>query len=153
MRRKERAITERVELERIIAQGRVCHLALYDLPAPYVVPLSYGYRNRTLYFHAAGSGHKIDLIRQNPRAGFTISVDLGDIDGGDQGCDWSVRYRSVIGSGRIEFIEGAAEKRDALDQIMAQYAPGSFTYTDAMIERTLVLRLEIDSLTGKAANV
>ena len=153
MRRKDRLIEDLAHIEEIIGQGRICRLALHDLPAPYVVPLSFGYRERTLFFHAAKEGHKIDLIRQNSQAGFDISIDLGDVDGGERGCDWSVRYRSVSGFGKVCFVEGLAEKRAALDCIMAQYADGEFSYPDAMLERTMVFKLDIEAMTGKAGNV
>lgn len=152
MRRKDRRIDDLAVIEEIIRQARVCRLALHDLPAPYVVPMSFGYRDRTLYFHAARDGHKIDLIRQNPRAGFDISLDLGDVEGGEQGCEWSVRYRSVTGHGHIVVVEDVAEKRAALDRIMAQYAEGEFSYPDEMVKRTLVFKLNVESMTGKAGN-
>lgn len=152
MRRKDRRIEDQERIEAIIGQGRVCRLALHDLPAPYIVPLSFGYRQKTLYFHAARDGHKLDLIRRNPRAGFEISIDLGDVDGGERGCDWSVRYRSVAGYGTISFVETEADKRAALDSIMAQYAPGDFSYPEAMLRRTMVFKLEIEAMTGKASD-
>jgi len=153
MRRKDRQIADLGKIEEIIAQARVCRLAMHDLPAPYVVPMSFGYKDKILYFHAAKDGHKIDLLRQNPQVGFEISLDLGDIDGGDQGCDWSVSYKSVVGYGKVSLVGTVAEKCEAFDIIMAQYAEGEFTYTEAMIQRTLVFKLEIESMTGKAGNV
>lgn len=153
MRRKDRQIVEQEQIEEIIAQARVCRLALHDLPAPYIVPMSFGYQDRTLYFHAAKDGHKVDLIRQNPQAGFDISIDHGDVDGGDQGCKWSVRFQSVLGYGQISYVEDMTEKREALDCIMAQYAEGDFSYPDAMVEKTLIFKLEIESMNGKAGNV
>jgi len=153
MRRKDRQIVELEKIEEIIAQGRVCRLALHDLPAPYIVPMSFGYREKTLYFHAAKDGHKIDLLRQNQQVGFDISLDLGDINGGDEGCEWSVSYKSVTGYGKASFVEDVTEKRAALDQIMAQYAEGEFSYPDSMVERTLIFKLEIETMSGKAGNV
>lgn len=153
MRRKDRRIDDVKRIEEIIGQGRVCHLTLHDLPAPYVVPLNFGYKDQTLYFHAARDGHKIDLIEQNPQAGFAISIDMGDVDGGAQGCEWSARYQSVLGHGKVSVIEAMDEKRAALDQIMAQYAEGEFTYPDVMVQRTLIFKLEIETMTGKAGNV
>ncbi|PLX87182.1 MAG: pyridoxamine 5'-phosphate oxidase family protein [Desulfuromonas sp.] len=153
MRRKDRRIDDLALIEEIIGQARVCRLALHDLPAPYIVPMSFGYRDRTLYFHAARDGHKINLIKQNPQAGFDISIDLGDVDGGDQGCEWSVRYRSVTGHGHIVVVENVAEKRAALDRIMGQYAEGEFFYPDEMVARTLIFKLNVESMTGKAGNV
>lgn len=152
MRRKDRQITEPAKIEKIIAQGRVCHLTLHDLPAPYVVPLSFGYKENTLYFHAARDGHKVDLMQQNPQAGFAISIDLGDVDGGDEGCEWSVGFRSVLGHGNLSIVEATDEKREAFDCIMAQYSDRDFTYPAAMVERTLVFKLAIETMTGKAGN-
>lgn len=37
---------------------------------PYQVPLSYVYTDGKLYFHCAQSGYKLDLLRQDDRAGF-----------------------------------------------------------------------------------
>jgi nitroimidazol reductase NimA-like FMN-containing flavoprotein (pyridoxamine 5'-phosphate oxidase superfamily) len=148
MRRSEKAITDPNELEKIIRAGRVCRLALAAAPAPYIVPLNFGYQAGALYFHSAPEGRKIDLLRQQPQAGFEISLDLGLVEG-NQACNWSARYRSVLGHGRVEFIAGEEEKRRALDLIMAQYAPGEFNYPAAAIRKTTIFRLVIDHLSGK----
>ena len=152
MRRKDRQIDALEKIEAIISQARVCRLALHDQPAPYVVPMSFGYQDQVLYFHAAGAGRKLELLRQNPQVGFEISIDLGDVDGGEQGCEWSVNYRSVIGYGRVSFIDRLEEKRAALDRIMAQYAQGTFRYPQASLEHTLVFQLAITSISGKASH-
>ena len=152
MRRKDRQIHELEKIEAIIGQARVCRLALHDLPAPYVVPMSFGYQDQVLYFHAAGAGRKLELLRQNPQVGFEISIDLGDVDGGEQGCEWSVNYRSVNGYGRVSFIDGLEEKRAAFNRIMAQYAQGPFSYPQGSLERTLVFQLAITSISGKASH-
>lgn len=39
---------------------------------PYQVPLSYVYTDGKLYFHCAQSGYKLDLLRQDDRAGFCV---------------------------------------------------------------------------------
>ncbi len=39
---------------------------------PYGVPLSHVYHDGKLYFHSALVGHKVDLIRQNENACFTV---------------------------------------------------------------------------------
>lgn len=152
MRRSEKAITDPAELEQIIRAGRICRLALAAEPAPYLVPLNYGYRDGALYFHSAPEGRKIDLMRQNPCVGFEISLDLGVVEG-EKACDWSARYRSVLGHGRIEFIEGLEKKRNALDLIMDQYADGEFAFPEASVRRTAIYRLVIEQLTGKQSRV
>ena len=148
MRRSEKAVTDPAEQEQIIRAGKVCRLAIHAKPAPYIVPLNYGFRDGVLYFHSAPEGRKIDLLRQNPLVGFEISLDLG-IVAGENACNWGARYRSAIGHGRIEFIEDLEEKRQALDAIMAQYTEGEFSYPDAAINGTCIYRLLIAEMTGK----
>ena len=41
------------------------------------------------------------------------------------------------------------EKREGLDIIMAQYSGRTFEYPSEMLEKTLVIKLEIDKMTGK----
>ncbi len=148
MRRSEKAVTEPAELEQIIRCGTLCRLAIKAEPAPYIVPLNYGYRDGTLYFHSALEGRKIELLRQSPLVGFEISLEQ-EIVAGEQACNWGARYRSVIGHGRIEFIETLEEKRRGLDLIMAQYAKGDFSYPEAAIQGTCLYKLLIAELSGK----
>jgi len=152
MRRSEKAISAPADLEKIIRAGRICRLALAAEPAPYIVPLNFGYLDGSLYFHSAPEGRKLDLMRQQPRVGFEISLDLGIVEG-EQACNWSARYRSVLGFGRIEFIDDLEEKRRALDLIMGQYAQGDFTYPEAAVRKTCIYKLMIEQMTGKQSKV
>ena len=152
MRRREKAVVDIVGLEQILWQGKVCLLAISDLPAPYIVSLSYGYRDGVLYFHSAAEGHKIDLLHCNPRVGFSVVIDLGIVEGEDA-CNWGARFRSVVGHGRIEFVEDNESKRTALKQLMAQYAEGDFDFPQQALEGTTVFRLVIAEMTGKQSRV
>ncbi len=152
MRRIENAVTDPVELEKIIRGGSICRLAISAEPVPYLIPLNYGYREGALYFHSALIGRKIDLLRQNPQVAFEISIDLGIVEG-EKACDWSARYRSVLGQGRIEFLEEPEEKRRGLDVIMAQYGKGDFSYPEAAVKNTCIYRLVIAEMTGKQSRL
>ncbi len=148
MRRREKAVSDIAGLEQILWQGKVCQLAIPDVPAPYIVTLNYGYRGGVLYFHSAAEGHKIDLLNCNPLVGFSVVVDLGIIES-EQACNWGARFRSVVGHGRIEFIDDLESKRTALQLLMAQYAEGEFDFPQQAIEGTRVFRLVIEEMTGK----
>jgi len=152
MRRREKEITEMVGLEQILWQGRVCQLAITDLPAPYVVSLSYGYRDGVLYFHSAPEGHKLNLLHHNPVVGFSVVIDLG-IAQAQTACNWGARYRSVVGYGPIEFIDDLESKRSALKLLMAQYSDAEHTFPDMKILKTCVFRLVISQMTGKMSSV
>ena len=149
MRRKDKEITDPKDMEAIIRDARVCRLAMCDGDRPYLVPLSYGYENHTLYFHSAGQGTKIDILKRNPEICFEIEGESTVLPG-ESACKWSITYRSVIGFGRVRWITDDVEKRRALDRIMARHgAEGAQEYDDASLKRTIVMAVDIRSMTGK----
>ena len=150
MRRKDKEITDRNEIESVIEKSRVCRLAMIDEAGPYIVPLCFGFRNNTLYFHSAAEGKKLSLLRKNPRVCFEFDCDT-EVRTGEKACDFSMRYKSVIGFGNAVFVEAAAAKREALDIIMHHYAEGEFDFPDASVRKISVFKVEIDVMTGKTS--
>ena len=148
MRRKEKAVTALPEIEAILKAGKVCQLAFVDEPVPYIVNLNYGYSDGALYFHSAPEGRKMELIGGNPQAAFNVVLDLGIIEG-EEACNWSCRYRSVVGHGRIRMLFDREEKCRGLDIIMSQYGAETFDYADTALKATAVYRLEIIAMTAK----
>ena len=148
MRRSDREIIERSEIDGIIHLCQVCRLGLTDGLEPYVVPLSFGYDGRALYFHCAKEGRKLDILRKNSRVCFEFDV-LDGLVTGDAACQWGMAYRSVIGAGRGHVVEGLDEKRQALALLMKQYADSGFTFPDTAVEAVAVIRVDIDSVSGK----
>ncbi|MGB8427521.1 MAG: pyridoxamine 5'-phosphate oxidase family protein [Desulfobacterales bacterium] len=150
MRRKDKEVIDRGEVESIIEESLVCRLAMAGEAGPYIVPLSFGFRDNTLYFHSAAEGRKIDMLRENPRVCFEFDGDTA-VRTGVKACDFSMQYKSVIGFGTTVFIDSAAAKREALDIIMGHYADGAFDYADARVDKIAVFKVEIDTMTGKAS--
>jgi nitroimidazol reductase NimA-like FMN-containing flavoprotein (pyridoxamine 5'-phosphate oxidase superfamily) len=152
MRRGEREITDINEIEEIIQRAGVCHIALSDNNAPYIVAMNFGYENvkgPTLYFHCAHEGKKIDIIKRNNRVCFQFDVDH-ELVSADGACDFGMRYRSVVGSGKLHTVHDREEKADALRVIMKQYTGRvDHAFSDEAIGRTNVLRLEIEEMKGK----
>ena len=149
MRRKDKEITDPAAIEAIIRSARICRLAMCDGDRPYLVPLSYGYDDNTLFFHSAGQGKKIDILKQNPEVCFEIEG-VTTVMTGETACKWSLAYRSVIGFGRVRWITEATEKRRALDRIMARHgAEGVQEYDATALKRTTVMAVDIRSMTGK----
>ncbi len=100
-----------------------------------------------LYIHTAFTGKKMDLIRKNPRVGFSAYADVRIIRE-----KATTTFRSVCGTGTAIIVEDKEEKRTALDAITVRYkslcprpAP------DSMINRVAIIRIDIDSLMGKYA--
>ena len=148
MQRKESEIKDIASIEEIIRKAQVCRLALSENDRPYIVPLCYGYKDNTLYFHSARKGKKLDILKKNNNVCFEIDTD-NELIKGKKACSCSMKYRSVIGFGRAEIIEETELKRRALNIIMQNYFEGFFKYTDEAVNNIVIIKVEIYSMTGK----
>ena len=148
MRRKDKAIVELAEIEEIVRKSLVCRLGLAEENRPYIVPLIFGFKDRTLYFHSAPEGKKIEILRKNSKVCFEFDLDH-EVLVDEKACKWGIKYRSVIGFGKASFVEDLEEKRKGLDVIMQHYSGRSFPYPEPAVENTVVIKVEIESMTGK----
>ena len=151
MRRREKEIVEKAEIEAVIAAAEVCRLAMADNGQPYIVPLCFGYRENVLYFHSAMEGKKLDILKKNNRVCFEFDIDI-EIKEGKNGCDYGMKFQSVIGFGQAYFIDDDESKRSALDVIMRQYTTDEFEFPEKAVDKTVVIKVEIESMTGKRAD-
>ena len=152
MRRRDKEITDRKAIEDIILNAAVCKLAMCDSHQPYIVPLCFGFKDNTLYFHSAPEGKKIDMLKKNPNVCFELDI-FTQVIKSAKACKWGMKYKSVIGYGKASFITDDDLKRQAFDIIMNQYANGSFAYEDARISSIVIIKVDIESMTGKASDI
>ncbi len=148
MRRKDKEINNRADMEAIIKKAAVCRLGMVDNNLPYIVPLNYGFQDNTLYFHSALKGRKIDLLEQQQTLCFEIDLAGGPI-AADRACDWGMTFQSVIGYGKPHFIDDPDEKKEALAIIMAQYSDQKFDFPADSLKATRVFKVVIDQMSGK----
>ena len=148
MRRKEREITERSEMEDILSSAKIMHLALAVNDVPFLVPLHFAFDGLAIYFHSARAGTKIELLKLNNLVCFEICDYRGVVES-RLACDFEANHRTVIGLGRAYFVEDDTEKIRALDLIVARFTGEKFTYPKASLNSTLVVRIDIDSIKGK----
>jgi nitroimidazol reductase NimA-like FMN-containing flavoprotein (pyridoxamine 5'-phosphate oxidase superfamily) len=151
MRRKEREIADRREIESIIYKYLVCRLAMTEGDHPYAIPLCFGYKDNALYFHTAMKGMKMDILKKNNRVCFEFDLDH-EIVTSPNPCDWGIKYRSVIGFGKAAFLEDTEPKKKALEIILEHYgARGPFSYSEKGFRKTMIIKVDIESMTGKKA--
>lgn len=100
----------------------------------------------SIFFHCALSGRKIESIRHNPNACFTI-IDQDEIHPEE----FTTYFRSVIVEGVIRIIEDRNKIIEALRLLSTKYSPGVDCEPEIEkgIDRVRILNLEIDSITGK----
>ena len=150
MRRKRQQLSD-VESISILQKATAGTLALLgDNDYPYAVPISYVYHERKLYFHSALSGHKVDAIRNCDKASFCV-IDKDDV----QPEKYTTFFRSVIAFGRIHIIEDEQEKQETARLLGDRYNPNQEEALQKELEkglsRMLMIRFDIEHLTGKAA--
>lgn len=148
MRRSEKMIVDRAEIEAVIQAGTVCHVGLVDGDVPYVVPMDFGYVDGCIYFHCAREGRKLDVIRRNPKACFEVTVDRGVVTDPDA-YRCTHHFDCVMGTGIIAVVDDEAERFAGLRALMAHYGSEGSSMTDRCLGKTVVLRLSIETLTGK----
>lgn len=148
MRKKNKEIKDKEEIESILNQAEVCRLALSNNNDPYIVPLNFGYKNNCIYFHSFPEGKKIDILKKNNNVCFEIDVDCKLVNA-EKPCDWSMKYRSIIGFGKDSFVDSVQEKRKALDVIMNHYSSGVYEYPEKVVQALAVIKLEIEGMSGK----
>ncbi len=148
MRRKDKEITNNEEIESIIQKATVLRLALSNDNIPYIVPMSFGYENNVFYLHSAIKGKKIDLLKSNPNVAFELDTDT-EIVTSEKACDWGMRFKSIVGHGKANFVEGEKEKDKALSIIVAQYTDKKFTFSKESLKVTSVFKIDITEMSGK----
>jgi nitroimidazol reductase NimA-like FMN-containing flavoprotein (pyridoxamine 5'-phosphate oxidase superfamily) len=149
MRRKDREIQGREHIDRIIKSCQVCRLGLAKDNAPYIVPVSFGYDGRAIYFHTANQGKKIDYIASNSAVCFEFERGVQLVTDDTSACNWSFHYQSVIGYGRIHELVEDGEKTAGLNRIMAQYSDREWEFGPARLDAIRVWMIEIETMTGK----
>lgn len=152
MRRRDKEVTDQNAIEDIILRSKVCKLAMCDRNQPYIVPLCFGFKDNTLYFHSAPEGKKIDLLKKNPNVCFEFEI-LTQVVKSARACKWGMKYKSVIGYGKADFITDEDEKRQAFDIIMQQYTNESFEYEEALLKSAIIIKVDIQSMTGKQSDI
>lgn len=122
---------------------------------PYAVPLNYALLENDaplplICMHSALSGHKIDAIKANPKACFTVVEQSLIVPE-----EITDHYKSVIAFGRVWIEEDPKIRQDALTALGKKYCPGFDELVQADIQKSgkgcSVLLMEIECIEGKEA--
>ncbi len=152
MRRKDREVTDIMELISIINKCEIARIAMVDNGIPYIVPLNFGFKHgetSVFYFHSASAGRKIDILSKNSYVCFELDCSF-KITKDEVACKWSAEHESIIGYGNISFIDDYDEKVEAMDLIMQKYGhEGKPIYNDAVFAKTVLYKLTVTEMIGK----
>jgi uncharacterized protein len=159
MRQAKLQLTDKEKINKFLAEAKTGYLGLVDQEYPYVVPLNYVWKDESIYIHGAAEGRKMDVIRQNPNACFTVSEDLGTLTDPVPAMT-DTAYISVMIFGKIEMVTDLDEVTAAMQEMLNKYVPGYYhsplakshveKYRSSLGSRTAVLKLHLESLSAKA---
>jgi len=148
LRRKDRGISE-IEAMAVLNAAEYGVLCTVDESGyPYAVPLNYCLIDRSIYFHCAVEGKKIENIQCSNVVSFCAVGNTRIIPD-----KLSTIYESVIVSGKINEVFDS-EKQIALEGILRKYSPAfigkGIEYIKEHKKQTRVFRIHINQITGKA---
>jgi nitroimidazol reductase NimA-like FMN-containing flavoprotein (pyridoxamine 5'-phosphate oxidase superfamily) len=153
LRRTDRELTDEGEIERVLIKARYLTLAMCRENRPYLVALNHGFdsEEHCFYFHCAGSGRKIDVLRTNPYVWGMVIEDHGYLDGA---CDHT--YRSVMFAGTVTFLDDDSDKRRALEVMIRQQESNpekvmAELLIPSQVEAVTIGRIDIEELSAKEA--
>jgi len=152
MRRSDKEIGPREEIDAIIRSAEVCRLAFAADNEPYVVPISFGYDGAALYIHTAKTGRKIDFIERNSRVCFEFESNVKLRKDEGDACKWTFSFESVIGYGTVTELASVDDKARGLNEIMRHYSGREWDIEPPQVKTTRVWRIAIDSVTGKRSS-
>ncbi|MFX0064129.1 MAG: pyridoxamine 5'-phosphate oxidase family protein [Candidatus Hermodarchaeota archaeon] len=154
IRRKEKAITDKDEMSKILQIAQYITIAMCKDNQPYLVTLSHGYDKdrHCIFFHCAREGKKIDYLAANSIVWGQALVDEGYVQGA---CDHL--YATTQFKGRVTFIEDIEEKKHALAvMIHALDSNPEKIIAEQLKEKSVINvnigRIDIEHMSGKKAN-
>ena len=157
MRLKNNEITDPEMIRKILDKCAICRLGFSEGGIPYVIPINYGFTFEngiiTLFFHSSGIGRKIDIIKENPIACFEIDCEYWLNPDENPGRN-AVRWESLIGTGKIEYVEEFYEKRRMLGNMIRKFRLYNPLYrptplTDDRVVNVTMLKLVLDEYKAK----
>lgn len=129
---------------RLLARHQVGRLAYAFRDVVDIEPIAYVWDVDTLFLRT-GPGLKLDVLRRNPWVAFEVDEIRGLFD-----------WESVVVRGTVYFLRAAGSEFDratyqrgltALRRIEPRFGTGS----DPLGDRTMLFRIHVESITGRAA--
>ena len=153
MRQQKKEINDKKVIGNLLGSAAVGRLGTIGRDGyPRIKPLNFVHIDRAVYFHSAKEGEKIDDILRDGRVCFEVDLPIAYVKGTqDDPCGASYLYQSVIIYGKAALVHDETERRRALSELMRKYQPGGGYggFLDAKLAITAVVRIDIETMTGK----
>ena len=152
MRRFKQQISEE-ECLRILKEEKRGVLSMFGGGGyPYGIPMNHWYNpeDGKLYFHGAGTGHKIDALSRCGKVSYCV-FDAGYRREGE----WALNVSSVVVFGRISLVTDRKKARMICENLCRKFTDDEEYIQkelESALSRVQCLELVIDHMTGKLVN-
>ena len=148
---KEKKILSKQEVASILTKATSGVLCLQGEEYPYGVPISFYYNGESIVFHSRFIGQKIEMLRKNPKACFTI-IYKDDIKPELR----TTNYQSVIIFGDVNEVLDRDKKIKDLIGFCSKYSPGfdetNIKCSNESVDNVCVLEMTCAHISGKFQN-
>jgi len=153
-------IKNKSEIDDILDKAQYGTLSLCMDNKPYSVPINFVKVDDMIYFHGSKKGKKMEFIKNNAFASFSVVESYSMIQSyfrseDKLACPASHFFKSVCIDGKIELVEKYSQKAFALESLMKKLQPeGKYKSLDngvykKLINATQVFKLIPDEIKGK----
>jgi hypothetical protein len=143
-------LSKEEEMVRIINEAQVCYLGMSEDNSPYVLPMNFAWEPGVFFLHAAPEGHKLDVLRSNPRV--CLNINIGNElfhRHKEVACSWGMKFKSINAFGKASFIEDYDEKYRIMQLFMIKYSGETYEFSEPSIRNVTIIRIEVEKMTGK----
>ena len=143
----ERGVYERDEIDAILDEALICHLAYVQDGEPRVIPTIHARVGDTLYVHGSNASRTL----RSTKGGAPVAAEVTLIDGlvlARSAFHHSMNYRSVVVYGRAREVTDRAEKFEAQRALVEHVVPGRSADArlpnDRELNQTTILAIPMD---------
>lgn len=150
--RPNREIKSDSEIYDILKNGKFAVISMCRDNEPYIVTLSYGFDSdsKSLYFHCAPHGLKLDFIGVSPQVCATVIEDGGYLIN-----ECGHNYRTVVFWGIMTIVSELDEKIHGMSVLLNHLESDTVVIKDKLLKsndyysKMVVLKLDITQIHGK----
>jgi nitroimidazol reductase NimA-like FMN-containing flavoprotein (pyridoxamine 5'-phosphate oxidase superfamily) len=154
IRYARRALPERAEQDAILAAGLVAHVGFEQAGQPYVLPMTYLYRDGRLFLHGSKASRQLRHLASGAPVCVTVTI-VDSLVASKAAAGHSMNYRSVVVFGRGKPVRSRAAQVELSHAIIARYfpdrAPGEAyrVVSDDELQAVRIVEVEIEELSAK----
>ena len=153
-------IKNKTIIKEVLNNAEYGTLAICNNNKPYSLPINFVELNNEIYFHGSKKGRKIDILKNNQFASFSVvesySMIQSYFSSNDKlACPATQFFKSIIIDGEIKFVENYDEKVKVLSELMkklqkeGKYKPLSEEVYQKTINATKIYKLIPNEIKAK----